>query len=707
MDHCRAPRSSAHPSAERKITSACFFLDIISLYLKMYREYSYTPGMYLFRSHRVAHQALPVLLAFAVLWKGGKSLETTWLLVAVAWFAVLASWYAQSQRGSGGARAASDEPAEDVSLGLWFAAIGFAGWTSLSYLTSVTQNYGLDEVLRDGSLAVLFLTGAREMRRYPALRRTLLVIVAASALVAAAIGMPVYILQPVSRFVGTFFDFRFQTDYWPNAWAEFVLLAWPVVLWQAWSASTAKMRGMLMALLGFLLGTLLLSFSRGALLAFAAQLGVGIVCMFITEHRWGGSALPLFRKTAPWMLGVACVMIGVFFLSNAARMRFFDVESVVRKATFTADEGKSSVSERSQFWHAAVTLSRERPLLGYGPYSFRFLQPQLQEGVYETSDHPHNVFLKFAMERGWPAAALFALFFALVLLRALAQIRRGVARHHLLSCLLVLSVLGVLLHNLVDYNLQFVGIALPLMLLLAVLESLHVPLAITGRARKARRLVEVVLLSAFCILAISEGRFLLLSSLGRHSEARGDLAGALAWYETARGQLFSRDLSLSRANIFLQGNRAQDALDALRDYERQNAEDARAWKMRGDGERMLGALGPARDAYEQAYLRGRYNYLSIAEGLLLTWGELGATDAIAEAEDDMMALMGRYAAGIDTNTHFIALSDNVETFLRLSEMLRTYYPEQEAHIDVLAAQVDRSAERERARMEARPPGMLW
>src|SRR5205085_2079694 len=102
--------------------------------------------------------------------------------------------------------------------------------------------------------------------------------VSISAIIAAVVGVSVYIFQPVDRFVGTFFDFRFQTDYWPNAWAEFLLLAWPLLLlWlQPWRK---KLRPLRLVLFGFVFGTLFLSYSRGAFLTFIGQLALlGLLC---------------------------------------------------------------------------------------------------------------------------------------------------------------------------------------------------------------------------------------------------------------------------------------------------------------------------------------------------------------------------------------------------------------------------------------------
>lgn len=657
------------------------------------------------RFHRALQMMLLFFVAFSVLWKGGKSLETTWLLVAVAWCFVMTSWWLRRRDHPSGSF-------HDLSSGLWFAAVGSALLAVLSFLVSETKNYGLDEVLRDGSLLLLFPSLVRDARRDPAGSVRLLTGIAMAACVASVIGMGVYVLQPVSRFVGTFFDHRFHTDYWPNAWAQFLLLAWPIVSLWAWRAERRPSRMFRLVLLGVLLGTLLLSYSRGALLTFVGQIILGGL-LIIQHHRLSGRSpgrllLGYFPSAAFLRVcGIVAIALLTFLSLNIFRGQFFEVESLLRKATFTADEGTSSVSERSQFWDQALILARSRPLLGHGPYSFRFLQPVLQEGVYETSDHPHNVFLKFAMERGWPAAILFGVFLAIVILRACAMLRRPHMQHRFLMSVLLLSITGVAAHNLIDYNLQFVGIAVPFIVILALMESLFAPQAQTVVQMRMRRTMEIALLSGLLIVAISEGRTLVLSSLGRHAEARGDAAAALAWYDASKQGVFSRDLQLSHASVLLAEKRVDDALGAIEDYETQNIVDARAWKMRGDVLRLQGDFAAARDAYEVAFTFGRYNYLSILEGLLLVWEDLGDATSPLAAEQDVIETMRRFAQAISRNTHFVALSDNVETFLRITEKLGPLYPDREAELDILAARVDRSAKRERAKIDARRPGMLW
>jgi Mg/Co/Ni transporter MgtE len=106
---------------------------------------------------------------------------------------------------------------------------------------------------------------------------TLARIISVATLLACGVGVFVYILQPVSRFAGTFFDYRFHTDYWPNAWAEFLLLSLPLLCWSLFLrrnrdlvkiTDTELFRGIV---LGFVLGCFFLSFSRGGIIALGLE----------------------------------------------------------------------------------------------------------------------------------------------------------------------------------------------------------------------------------------------------------------------------------------------------------------------------------------------------------------------------------------------------------------------------------------------------
>lgn len=664
------------------------------------RDTWHTAGMRAIPSVRTTLNALLVLLAFTILWKGGKSLESTWLLTGVAGLTVFSAWNAQ--RG---------EPFKlGVSATLWWSCMVFVVWTVLAYLLSTTRNYGLDEVLREGSLFVLLPVLARLL---PAQNgdvwiKRLLDVIVWTTLVACAVGVAVYVLQPVNRMVGTFFDFRFHTDYWPNAWAEYLLLAWPVLaMWAA--QKVGRNRIVRLIALGIVLGCLFLSYSRGAGIAFAGQLILLAVIQGTRIHRgWReGGMLPSLQRVG-LLLAIPAVTAGLTFgLVNAVRSQVFTVQSVVEKVTFTAAEGDSSKSERAQFWGQAWQLALERPVVGYGPYSFRFVQPRLQQGVLQTSDHPHNVLLKLASERGFPALILFLVILGSILLpvclRQFAPERlrmSGLQR----DTIILVSVLGVLAHLMIDYNLQFVGIILPLVLFLSILASGDRREARTPHWRKRAAYAEIILTMVFLVVALNEGRYLILSSLGRRAEAAGNGEQALAWYQASAGEWYSRDLLLSQAQLFTAKQDWAQAEETLAAYERENTQDYRLWKLRAQLALAQGEQDKARKMLTAALPRALWNDLSVLRMIL---ERQRAEREVYVPRDAVMTAAKAYHGAIARNEHFIGLSSNVEEFVGLTRIAAQLWPQDGADLGRMRREVLRKARDLRTELESRQPGFLW
>lgn len=626
-------------------------------------------------------------LAFSVLWRGGKSLEATWLLAGIVGLVTFMSW----RRGG---EAAGKQA---VPLPLWTSAMLFLGWSVASYVLSSTANYGLDEILRDVSFSLLFFWLIRHPEREVFGGKILSVIVW-SAMLAAAIGVAVYVFQPVDRFVGTFFDARFHTDYWPNAWAQFLLLAWPATF-----VVLARKRGhwkfLSAALLGFLLGSFFLSYSRGALLAFMGQLVLLSILLL-----WMKRGTPAFssKRILSFIGSLLIILVAggiTFSATNALRARSFDVQSVTDKVTFNAAEGISSVSERSQFWGQALVLANKRPIFGWGPYSFRFTQPPLMEGVLATSDHPHNVFLKLASERGWPAFIFFLLILLLVGVSAFVRMIR-MKTVDPLNVFLFVAIAGVVAHNLIDYNLQFVGIALPFWLILAMLAK---PAAVSRAAHHTMRTVEVILATALLLTAVLEGRYLVLSSLGRHAEATGKIEEAMTWYEQSRGERFSRDLYLSEASLFLDSGDGTRAFEAIERYLDRNAEDPRAWKLLGLIYGRSGDRAATERAFTEAYERGKFTDPTMVRLFLETLPR----EHVTVRQQELESLFDAYVVAIMRNEHFIALSGAPEEVIVIAELLDSIFPSTETTRREDAAKALEHAKEERDRFTARAPGMLW
>lgn len=659
---------------------------------------------------RTCETLLLTLLAFSVLWKGGKSLETTWLFAIAGSLLILlqAAW--------------NTPPAVAVPRRLWWPAMTLFAWTVLSFAYSSTRNYGFDEVLQSAGVALLLcwmirmqLSGAERKTLSFRVARTIAVV----AYSACAVGVLVYVLQPVNRFVGSFFDQRFHTDYWPNAWAQFCLLAWPMIVWTVFSPEAGWKRSQFSvtrvvlhwAVVAFFLSCLLLSYSRAGFLAFLGQLAL-CLCLLAVGMR---------RRVNWHQLIVTTLSVGFFAMLwfsaiNVLRSHYHPVESVLRKATFSSAEGNSSFSERAQFWKQAFSLSLEKPLTGWGPYSFRFVQPRLQQDVLATSDHAHNIILKYAMERGWPAALLLLLLAVVVYVHGLRRWWHGVLHYqhgtHLTLAFLV-ALAGVAAHNLVDYNVQFVGILLPLTLIAGIVAVPLSPRTTPARA-KAQRVVESLLALLVLAFALREGYYLIISSRGRHAEAQGKALQAIVWYSDAESALFTRDLLLSKASLLLEPGKLDEshlteARQALDDYERVNAQDARLWKLRGDLAVAAQRPTEAMDAYRKAYSLGKYNDIGIAHLLLreMAGSNVRATPEIDAWRNELERVLNDFALAIEENAHFISLSHNVEGAIETASLLARLYPRDADAYRQLTERIRAKSQDDRTRFEARPDGLLW
>ncbi len=628
-------------------------------------------------------------------------MEGTWLLIAAGCSVVLLS-YAHGRK--------KPQEGQAVPILPWAGLMLFVVWTILSFLFSLSRNYGLDEVLRDGTLVLLLFWAVRNVRdtkgEFRPFLYLLLRTLAYLTIIAAVIGTFVYVFQPVNRFVGSFFYYRFSTDYWPNAWAEFMLLSWPVVLWWSMQAKSKSEKLVRKMILGWVIGCFLLSFSRGAVIAFAGQLTLLVFFQFLWTKNDGKWVYG--KKALRTLVIVGVVAMVTFMMINLVRGRFYAVESVSRKVTFTSEEGATSFTERAQFFSQALELSRMRPLFGWGPYSFRFIQPRLQKDVLQTSDHPHNAFLKLAVERGWAAALLWLTVIVGVLLSAALRLFRTTSHGtgDDVTLLLLIAAAGVLAHNLIDYNIQFVGIALPLMLFLGML----VPLTTSVKKNSIIRwqhTTEIILAVVLLVVATLEFRYLVLSSLGRHAEAAGKTEIALQWYAEADGDFFPRDMLLSRALQYLKIHRLQEAEQVTRKYLMSNNQDARAWKILGDIQVENGRAGDALDSYRSAFRLSMYNDVGIVHGYLLALSIRGDTQELSDAESAVYLLAKEFDNGIGKNTHFIALSGNVEEFHQLMLLAEQVYPSEAQKYRTMDEDAMKHAEQARNDFSARKPGYLW
>ncbi len=644
---------------------------------------------------------IPLLVAALLVWsffiRAGKGIESAWVMALVAGVCVLLA--PLDSKGS-----------RPVPLWAFWAGIAFLLWSTASWFLSSVNTYGLDELLRDGAGFLLFCTAARYADNEELLRKCF-VILTSLAFLGCLIGVMVYVLQPVSRFSGVFFHILDVRDYWPNAWAEWLLLVWPVSI----LALQNVRRVWRTVVPGILLAGLLLSFSRGAVLVLVAQLVLGFVFMY-----WITAKKKTKNKT---MMNAAFDALAIFVTAavlfsavHMLRSQIFPVESVTAKVTLTASEGTQTVSERKDFWQQSLQLSFMRPLFGFGPGTFRFVQPQLQEEVLATSDHPHNVILKLAMERGWPTALFFLIFIVLSVLPAVLAAWRKDAQGFLIA----LAVFGVLLHNLIDYNLQFTLIAVPLWLLLGIaVQQKGVKLSWFAKISrqftfltKSKKVpvyqwsAQIVLAVILLLVIVIEGRFVVLERLAQNVRAQNPTA-AIDLYEKARGSLFPRDLHIEEAQLLMSQNRLSEAQTVLQDFHKRAPLDARMWLVLGDFSMKTMRMDDARSAYARAYALSTWNDLRPLHGLLLVLGRAGSQQELTELFPVASDVIMEYLEAIRHNTHFIALSWHTDEFQRVARLMAQMYPAQSEEFTRLANEIQLLSSRAKAARARERRGYLW
>lgn len=185
-----------------------------------------------------------------------------------------------------------------------------------------------------------------------------------------------------------------------------LLIAWPLT----------KGRGVITR--GILLGIILL-FIAGVIFSYARAAAVGI---FFAIAVGIAIRMRLVNLVMPTVYGLI-ILLMCYMVPNNKYIEFRpDYNKTFMHKNFTDHiiatfRGKDMSSmERLYRWIAAVRMSRDRPITGYGPRAFYYYYKpyavtSFQTYVSRNPEHSttHNYFLYMLVEQGWPAMLLYAL----------------------------------------------------------------------------------------------------------------------------------------------------------------------------------------------------------------------------------------------------------------------------------------------------------
>ncbi|MFA6305526.1 MAG: O-antigen ligase family protein [Candidatus Gracilibacteria bacterium] len=523
----------------------------------------------------------------------------------------------------------------------------FCVFVVLSFVFSQARNFGFSEVLAYLSAVLLYLIYSNMKIGFT---EKFLKVVMWFSVFAVLLGYIFYFARAEVRMFGPFFNILDNSNVWPNAFALFLLLVWPLMV-----VVNKKIDLKFAVLCGFVLSGLLLTFSRGALIAFAGQ----IIILFVYYFK------RIDLKKVAYVLLTGVFAVGLFFGANYVRSLGNEVIDVGKRLEFGTTDSATSVTERTDFWKGSVELIKEKPLFGWGPFSFRSAYNPIQKTLLANADHPHNIFLKIGVENGLIALLGFLGFlvtlFVVFVRRVFGkdQAKMSVSKRDVLFVLFV-SVLGGFAHNLIDYNFNFLQNLILLFLFMAFIRSMLIKKEASSCCFYKFFLVCFAVI--VCAVSLYEGSILVINKVYNP---------AVLEYS-----LFPRNYFLASGDKALQEKDFQGAMGFIDKEIALNTLDAQAYYLKGVLYCKIKNpdfdLEKCRENFRQAIAKNPMNDFIYYRDLIRTIDPKTISDRDENIVHKSGELIMQYFDMVDKNVHFTAYTQNVEAAAETVDWLMLY-----------------------------------
>jgi O-antigen ligase len=229
--------------------------------------------------------------------------------------------------------------------------------------------------------------------------------------------------------------------------------------------------------------SLLLTFLLGPKMRLRIMLVVMVIALVLTRSRMGNAAffsamllvgliaVVLARRTAPTTIGLITSLIIIDVLVVGGWVGLEKVVQRVQETAMTTEAGgmEESVEARTEAGRMALGLVQDFPLMGTGGGSFYSAFPRYRSPRTGYIDHAHNDFVEVASDFGLPGLAILGSLVALTLwtaLRILAKRKSDLPRGVAFG--VAMSIVALLIHSAVDFNLQIPANALTMVVILAM-----------------------------------------------------------------------------------------------------------------------------------------------------------------------------------------------------------------------------------------------
>ena len=623
---------------------------------------------------RIAQFLLLLGLAAVVLLTGDAGWPTTCIIILAALAAGVASFFTSSP----------DHPS-NISLLPFICSVLFVALSFVAFFFSTTPLVGIDEVLRDAAYVLLFFWIARmpsPLDPFDPFGRFFVRMISGILFAACAIASARYAmgLDAFLRIPGAHGDI---------AWQAFLILSWPFVLHWSLSTHDFALRGtrahveMLLraALIGFLGGCFLLSLQFGSQVVIALQTLVWLALFFPVLR-----PVRRFAFVFPMTLLIAAIATLTTIGLSTLHQQFPASDGVFRPSVGAQvdDNGVEGFARQS------FRLMQEKPLVGWGPGSFRFVRWRVAEHAFPADALSSNVLLSLGGERGVFVAIAFAILVAFLVARTALDMRDGIAfggsALSLRTCVFI-AVVGVLFQNMVVASLGSASVGLPFWLMLGGLaaslrDASPVP-------RIAQRLFAITLSFFLALTVLFQGIFSAQLVWAARKESRGDVQAALLWYTRASAGFLQRDVLLRRAALLLDAGDSSQAELLTQRYIDAMTDDWRGWKALGEIARIRKKPDQSLAAFSKAFERGRFTDLSAVRSFVEAERESKNIEVLSAKKAAIDALLDEFSVLIEGNVSRIAESDNVNDFIAVCNDFAALYPDEAPRYTVAAAKADR------------------
>jgi putative inorganic carbon (HCO3(-)) transporter len=220
---------------------------------------------------------------------------------------------------------------------------------------------------------------------------------------------------------------------------------------------------------------LVLSNSRGALLAMLAQLVITILLFpaVVQDSRlrsgkaWGFIKAPAVRLVLVLGLVVSC-FIGVLWVGGDRLAS--NIEGA--RIEFTAPEESRLGVTRLEIWQATIQLVKDNPITGVGMGGYWAAIPRYHDASGSmTPQQAHNDYLELLASGGIVGVAIFLWFVVVVFRRAQANLKSADSFRRAATFAALIAIAGVAVHSLVDFGLHRMANAMIFVALIVIATS--------------------------------------------------------------------------------------------------------------------------------------------------------------------------------------------------------------------------------------------